>query len=95
MFCPIVGKGEVARKCAYMIERYGHSIDIDNLIDNDTIMNWNYTYPPGDEEKRRNELIYEIQGTYNRFVEDSSILHETLYLQQAESTHIPFLGEGS
>lgn len=95
VFCPIVGKGEVARKCAYMIERYGLSIDIDNLIDNDTMMNWNCMYPPSDEEKRRNEIIYEIQGTYNRFVEDSSILHETLYLQQTESTHIPLLGEGS
>lgn len=95
LFSPVVGKGEVARKCAYMIERYRESIDVDNLIDNDTMMDWNYMYPPEDDEKRRNEMIYEVQGTYNRFVEDSSILHETLYLQQVESKHIPLPEEGS
>lgn len=95
LFSPVVGKGEVARKCAYMIEEYGEGIDVYNLIDEDTMMEWNHIYPPGDDEKRRNDIIYEIQGTYNRFVEDSSILHETLYLQRAESDHIPLLGEGS
>ena len=95
LFAPIVGKGEVARKCAYMIEQYGEGIDVYNLIDNDTMMQWNCIYPPGDDEKRRNEIIYEIQGTYNRFVEDSSILHETLYLQKTESDRTPLLEEDS
>ena len=95
LFAPKVGKGEVARKCAYMIEQYGDSVDSYNLIDSETMLRWNYIYPPGDDEKRRNDMIYEIQGTYNRFVEDSSILHETLYLQQEESHRIPLLGEGS
>ena len=95
LFSPVVGKGEVARKCAYMIERYGEGIDVYNLIDHDTMMIWNDMYPPGDDEKRRNEIIYDIQGTYNKFVEDSSILHETLYFQKVEIKHIPFLGEGS
>lgn len=79
LFSPMMGKGEVARKCAYMIESYGEYIDIPSVIDPTTMMEWNYMYPPRDDEKRRNDLVFDIQGTYNRFVDDSSVLHETLY----------------
>ncbi len=86
LFSPMVGKGEVARTCAYMIETYQGSIDSKNLISNHTMEKWNDQFPPGDNEKRRNEIIYNIQGTYNRFVEDSKSLQEII---KPESTKIP------
>ena len=87
LFSPRVGKGEVARKCAYMIDSYGQQIEVPSVIDADTMMEWNYMYPPGDDEKRRNELIFEIQGTFNKFVEDPSSLQETLYWREEKKIH--------
>ena len=84
LFSPMIGKGEVARKCAYMIEIYGDSIDVVNVIDVETMIEWNHMFPPGDEEKRKNDVIFNIQGSYNRFIEDSSSLHETFYLNHAK-----------
>lgn len=84
LFSPRVGKGEVARKCAYMIETYGEHIDVPSVIDSDTMIEWNHMYPPEDDEKRKNDFVYELQGTFNRFVEDSSNLHERLYWQDPD-----------
>ena len=85
LFCPMVGKGEVSRKCAYMIEMYGNHIDSLMLIDRETMMEWNDMYPPLEDEKRKNSLIFELQGTYNRFIEDSSLLQETLYCKEVKN----------
>jgi len=74
LFSPFMGKGHVARTCAHMINMYGDAIDHDNLIDKNTLLRWNYDNPPDYDEKKRNELIYEIQGTYNKFIEDFTIL---------------------
>lgn len=74
LFCPVVGRGEVARKCAYMASQYGDSIDLPRVISVDTMLEWNDRYPPSDNEKRNNDLVYEVQGTYNRFVVDSAEL---------------------
>lgn len=74
LFSPVEGKGESARACAYMIESYGSLIDRDNVIDEDTMIRWNYENPPNDSEKRKNEIIYNIQGTYNRFTDDYKLL---------------------
>lgn len=95
LFSPLKGKGEVARKCAYMIERYGDCIDQKSLIDIETMLLWNDMYPPGDDEKRRNERIYELQNIYNRFIEDSSSLPETFYLFRVDNTHTRFYRKGS
>lgn len=78
LFSPLVGKGEVARKCAYMFEKYGPYIDMRSVISEDTMLHWNDLYPPTDEERRKNQLIYEAQGTFNRFVEDSASLQASL-----------------
>lgn len=74
LFSPRTGKGEVARKCAYMFERYGASIISKSVISTDTMLEWNDRYAPSDDEKRKNELIYKLQGTFNKFVDDSSEL---------------------
>ena len=71
LFSPAVGKGEVARKCAYMFEQYGESIDAESVISQETLLKWNDMFPPTDDEKRKNELIYEAQGTFNKFVDDA------------------------
>lgn len=78
LFSPVVGKGEVARKCAYMFEQYGEFIDIPSVISEETMLEWNDMFPPSDDEKKKNELIYKVQGTFNKYIEDSSALHETL-----------------
>lgn len=69
-----MGRGEVARKCAYMASQYGLSVDLPRVISVDTMLEWNERYPPTDDEKRKNDLIYDVQGTYNQFVVDSSEL---------------------
>lgn len=75
LFCPVVGRGEVARKCAYMASQYGVSVDLPRVISVDTMLEWNERYPPTDDEKRKNDLVYDLQGTYNQFVVDSSELN--------------------
>lgn len=80
LFSPYTGKGVAARTCAHMIEIYGGSIDQNEVIDYETILKWNYEHPPSDHEKRKNEIIYEIQGTYNRFIDDHKSLQETINL---------------
>lgn len=40
-----------------------------------TWLEWNERYPPTDDEKRKNDLVYDVQGTYNQFVVDSSELN--------------------
>jgi endonuclease I len=71
LFSPARGKGEVARKCAYMLEQYGELIDMPSVMSQETMLKWNDMFPPCDDEKRRNELIHEVQGSFNKFVEDA------------------------
>ncbi|CAM9698492.1 unnamed protein product [Ectocarpus sp. 6 AP-2014] len=79
LFCPNSGKGEVARKVAYMTDLYGSSVDTASVISWETILEWNDRYPPNDNEKRKNELIFDLQGNWNRFIEDPTGL---AYLHQ-------------
>ena len=76
LFCPPMGKGEVSRVIAYMYEEHGHVIDMENVIDPNTMKEWNELFPPNDEEKRKNDIIYDIQGNFNRYVEDSTLVFE-------------------
>lgn len=76
LFCPPMGKGEVSRSIAYMIEQYGDLIDLENVIDIETLMTWNELFPPSDEEKLKNEFVYELQSSYNRFIEDHSLVFD-------------------
>jgi len=71
-----MGKGEVSRSIAYMIEQYGDLIDLENVIDIETLMTWNELFPPSDEEKLKNEFVYELQSSYNRFIEDHSLVFD-------------------
>ena len=84
LFSPFTGKGDSARVCAYMMETYGGSIDKHKLIEDETILRWNYENPPSDYEKRKNEFIYKLQGTYNRFVDNHQSLQEIINIQSSE-----------
>lgn len=70
LFNPMLGKGNIARTCYYMMKTYGDYIDNDNLIDHETLMRWNYDNPPGYHEKKKNELIFKTQGSYNIYIDD-------------------------
>ena len=49
---------------------------MENVIDSNTMKEWNELFPPNDEEKRKNDIIYDIQGNFNRYVEDSTLVFE-------------------
>lgn len=78
LFHPASGKGEVARTVAYMTDLYGSRVDTASVISWETILKWNDRHPPTDHERRKNELIFALQGNFNRFIEDPTGL---LYLQ--------------
>lgn len=57
------------------------SIDISSVISQETMLKWNDMFPSSDHEKRRNELIYEVQGTLNGFVDDACALTELMAVE--------------
>lgn len=61
-------KGNVARALFYMHIEYGLPI-VGQL---QMFKQWNQMDPPDAEEKARNEKIFELQGTRNRFIDDPS-----------------------
>ena len=76
LFCPASGKGEVARIVAYMTDLYGDRVHTASVISRDTLLEWNDRYPPNDHEREKNTLVYDIQGTFNRFVENPAAVEE-------------------
>jgi len=71
-FCPEYPKsrGIVARKCAHMFETNPTLFKKQELIlDPELMEEWMCKYPISEGEKRANEIIFEAQGTNNRFVE--------------------------
>ena len=68
IFIPsIYSRGSIARTIIYMKYTYEHLI-IENVIDVNTLIEWNKLYPPNKMEIEQNELIYKIQGNYNIFI---------------------------
>ena len=70
-------RGIIARSIAYMKIIYC-DFSIENIIDLDILVKWNYQYPPSKLEKQKNRLIYEIQGNYNEFIENLNLI-DTLF----------------
>ena len=59
----------VARKCAHMISNNSDYIKDQNLIIEDKIIEeWMDMYPVTDLEKISNDIIYDIQGDFNKFI---------------------------
>ena len=75
MFIPIAtSRGIIARSIAYMKIIYC-DFSIENIIDLDILVKWNYQYPPSQLEKEKNLLIYEIQGNYNEFILNPDLIN--------------------
>ncbi|MDH3693312.1 MAG: endonuclease [Gammaproteobacteria bacterium] len=62
-------RGEIARAMFYMNETYGLKIFKRLGI---TLKKWHRSDPPNDFERSRNDMIEKLQGTRNRFIDDSN-----------------------
>ncbi len=61
-----ITRGNIARTIFYMHKEYGLPIDSRDV---DLLKQWNREDPPNCNEMRRNNVIEEIQGTRNRFID--------------------------
>ncbi|MET0106461.1 MAG: endonuclease [Sedimenticola sp.] len=60
-------RGNIARAMFYMHDTYGLTIF---KRQGELLKQWNRKDPPDREERRRNALIDEIQGTRNHFIDN-------------------------
>jgi endonuclease I len=68
-FVPITqSRGKIARTISYMKLVYP-KLNLKNIIDPEILINWDKLYPPLQDEIERNELIYNLQGNINPFIE--------------------------
>ena len=61
-------RGKIARTLAYMKFVYPE-LNLNHVIDERTLINWHRNFPVSEEEFERNEVIKEIQGNTNPFVD--------------------------
>jgi len=64
-----VAKGNLARGILYMCAEYGFPVDPDMLV---VLKKWNKSDKPTVFERKRNDLIAQVQGTRNKFIDDPS-----------------------
>ena len=68
IFIPIESsRGEIARSILYMSNLYGKN-NMDKIIDEKLLHQWNRKYPPSEREKLRNSQIFKLQGNKNPFI---------------------------
>lgn len=68
IFIPIESsRGEIARTILYMSNLYGKN-NMDKIIDEKLLHEWNKNYPPTEREKRKNLQIFKLQGNKNPFI---------------------------
>ena len=68
IFIPIESsRGEIARSILYMSNLYGKN-NMDKIIDEKLLHQWNKKYPPTEREKRKNIQIFKLQGNINPFI---------------------------
>ena len=68
IFIPIESsRGEIARSILYMSNLYGKN-NINEIIDEKLLHQWNKKYPPTEREKRKNLQIFKLQGNKNPFI---------------------------
>lgn len=74
-------KGDVARSMLYFLVRYHNrnirsgNFNAHNFVNSkiEMFLQWNRMDPPDEDEKRRNELIYQFQGNRNPFIDDYTL----------------------
>ena len=77
---PDASKGRVARALLYFYTRY-YDTNISNggfsaAFWNEKLelfLSWNRAFPPGPDEKRRNDLVEKFQGNRNPFIDDPAL----------------------
>lgn len=71
-------RGATARILMYVETRWGNQFNLKFVLgqgnsktigDIETLMKWHYLEPPTEEEIRRNEAVYKIQGNRNPFID--------------------------
>lgn len=64
-----IAKGNLARAIFYMCDEYNFPVDPDMLA---VLKRWNKSDKPTVFERKRNDLIEQVEGTRNRFIDDPS-----------------------
>ena len=79
IFIPLhSSRGLIARSIAYMKYTYEDLI-LEKVIDKNTLLKWNYQYPPSEIEKKQNLLIKQVQGNENIFITNHELVNILLY----------------
>lgn len=68
-------RGKISRAIAYMKIKY-QDIILENAIDLDILLYWNYLYPPTNIEIIQNKKIKDIQGNYNHFINEPKLMEK-------------------
>lgn len=66
-------RGLIARSIAYMDFTYDN-IDLNNVIEKELLIKWNFEYPPTCIEKKQNEIIKNYQGNNNIFINNYKLI---------------------
>ncbi|HIP81381.1 MAG TPA: endonuclease I [Leucothrix mucor] len=74
-------QGEVARSMFYMADAYDLKIFTKQ---SNTLAYWNKVDQPSNEEKRRNDLIEELQGTRNHFIDHPKAIETLLNTKKSK-----------
>lgn len=70
-------RGNIARAVFYMKDEYGTSIEppFSTEVEQEPLLRaWHCADPVDDEERRRNDVIEELQGTRNPFIDDPGLV---------------------
>jgi len=69
----LIARGNIARAIFYMHTQYGVPVEKDML---DELKRWNRLDPPSNQEMLRNNLIEELQGNRNKFIDNPSMAEQ-------------------
>ena len=68
-----IARGNIARSIFYMHSQYGVPIDRKMLLE---LKNWNRDDPPSKQEMLRNNLIEELQGNRNPYIDNPTMAEQ-------------------
>ena len=61
-------RGPISRSLAYFSIKYNYTEELNNVIDINTLIDWNYKYPVNIDEYHKNILIYKHHNVLNPFI---------------------------
>lgn len=80
-------KGKVSRSVAYFNSIYNDTKNLNNVIENEDMINWNRKYLPSIKEIKRNEYIRTYQENINPFIK-YPILLEIMYSKEFSTSNL-------